>query len=58
MNQMDKNERLNGARVEAFAGVEILRRFYGVAQLPLALTISEKEKLTLSAITWILAYDK
>ena len=36
--------------VDQFAGIEMLRRLFGVAQLPLARTISEKEELTLIAL--------
>ncbi|MFT4772085.1 MAG: 5-methylthioribose kinase [Sediminicola sp.] len=35
---------------DQFAGIEILRRLYGVAQLPLSRTISEKENLSLTAL--------
>ncbi len=36
--------------VDQFAGIEILRRLFGVAQLPLSRTISEKEELTQLAL--------
>ena len=38
------------ARVDQFAGIEILRRLFGVAQLPLSRTISEKEEITRIAL--------
>ncbi|MCZ4407561.1 phosphotransferase [Cryomorphaceae bacterium 1068] len=37
-------------RADQFAGIEILRRLFGVAQLPLSRTISEKEELTQTAL--------
>ncbi len=40
---------------EDFAAVEILRRFYGVAQLPLSFTVEEKEALTKKAMEYLLA---
>ncbi len=53
-DQIEGNKRLDSTKVKAFAGIEILRRFYGVAQLPLALSISQKKELTSKAIHWIL----
>ncbi|HKK37873.1 MAG TPA: phosphotransferase [Cryomorphaceae bacterium] len=35
---------------DQFAGIEILRRLYGVAQLPMTRTVLEKEKLSLKAL--------
>jgi len=40
---------------EDFAAVEILRRFYGVAQLPLSFTVEEKAALTKKAMERLLA---
>lgn len=53
-DRIEGNKRLDLAKVKAFAGIEILRRFYGVAQLPLALSISQKEELASKAVHWIL----
>ena len=39
--------------MEAFAGVEILRRLIGVAQLPVALSLTEKVRLMDRAAGWI-----
>ncbi|WPP53221.1 phosphotransferase [Catalinimonas niigatensis] len=41
----------------AFAGVELLRRIMGIAQLPLSLTLAEKEKLLQEATLMITQYD-
>ncbi|WP_339903405.1 phosphotransferase [uncultured Cyclobacterium sp.] len=38
----------------AYTGVEILRRLYGLAQLPLSLSLAEKEELTIEAINLIM----
>jgi 5-methylthioribose kinase len=37
-------------RADQFAGIEILRRLFGIAQLPLSRTISEKDELTQTAL--------
>lgn len=42
--------------VFAFAGIEIMRRLLGVAQLPLKLSLEEKEELIRKASTWVLAF--
>lgn len=54
--EISQNPKLNKSIVEAYAGVEILRRFYGVAQLPLTLDIDQKARLTEQALTWIRGY--
>lgn len=45
---------LNEALLAAFTGTEILRRLFGLAQLPLVLSLEEKEKLANQAIQLIL----
>ncbi len=42
--------------VYAFAGVEIMRRLLGVAQLPVTLNIKEKEVLLKQASAWAIAF--
>lgn len=41
----------------AFAGVEMMRRIMGIAQLPLSLTLAEKESLLQEAALMITQYD-
>ncbi len=45
---------LDGALLSQFAGVEMLRRLIGIAQLPLSLTIEEKSALMTKAAAWIM----
>lgn len=40
-------------RFSAFAGIEIIRRIIGLAQLPLSLSLSKKEELLFNAVHWI-----
>lgn len=40
-----------------FAGIEILRRLIGVAQLPLSLDLAKKEQLMEQAASWIMSKD-
>jgi len=48
---------LNTQLLAQYTGVEILRRIFGLAQLPLSLTLPEKEKLTHDAID-LLIYEQ
>lgn len=48
---------LNTQLLAQYTGVEILRRIFGLAQLPLSLTLPEKEKLTHDAID-LLMYEQ
>ena len=63
-NQLESNANLlfdhyrlayNNHLVYQIAGVEIMRRLIGVAQLPLKISIGEKEALMDKAVNWILA---
>lgn len=53
LNQYQKPPRFNTKMMWAFAGVEILRRIIGLAQLPLSLSLSEKETLLDEAKSYI-----
>jgi 5-methylthioribose kinase len=48
--------RFNQSTIWAFVGIEIMRRLIGLAQLPLDLTLAEKEALLAEASAYILAY--
>jgi 5-methylthioribose kinase len=48
--------RFNKKTIEAFVGIEIMRRLIGLAQLPLDLTLSEKAALLIEANGYVLAY--
>lgn len=50
-----QSESINHTLAYKFAGIEILRRLLGVAQLPLKLTIEQKAKLMSEAQGWILS---
>ncbi|RNC79954.1 MAG: aminoglycoside phosphotransferase [Balneola sp.] len=55
-NAIDNYEKPNGfdmLQFCGFIGVEIIRRLIGIAQLPLSLTLDEKEKLLVEASTLI-----
>jgi len=53
--KIKENDLLDKNKIYAFAGVEVLRRLFGVAQLPLNLDIRKKEALSDLAVSWILA---
>ena len=55
-NHMNNTKALDLQKTEAYAGVEILRRFYGIAQLPLILDLDKKKHLTELAVNWIMEY--
>jgi len=48
-----KGNHFNEERFYGFAGTEIMRRLIGLAQLPLTLTLAEKEQLLVLAASWI-----
>lgn len=52
--QYETNHAINHNIFAGFAGTEILRRLFGVAQLPLILSINEKKNLAQMAANWIL----
>ncbi len=45
--------RRGGERVRAFAGVEILRRLFGVAQLPLTTSLATREAQAVQGVAWL-----
>ena len=55
-NRIMSARNLDLYKTEAYAGIEILRRFFGVAQLPLILDIDKKKLLTELAVEWIMNY--
>jgi 5-methylthioribose kinase len=54
LNAYKKQPKFDNAMMWAFAGVEILRRILGLAQLPLSLNLSQKEQLLETASGYIL----
>ena len=53
IDSYEKPRGFNTLRFCGFIGVEIIRRLIGIAQLPLVLTLEEKEKLLVDASTLI-----
>jgi 5-methylthioribose kinase len=49
-----KPPRFNEKMMRAFTGIEIMRRILGLAQLPLSLSLAQKEKLLTEARSYIL----
>jgi 5-methylthioribose kinase len=49
-----KSYPLDNSLLAQYTGVEILRRFFGLAQLPLSLSLSQKKELALFAINLII----
>jgi 5-methylthioribose kinase len=55
MTQYEKSSDFSEGMMWAFVGVEILRRLFGLAQLPLTLSLVEKEALANEAVAYLLA---
>jgi 5-methylthioribose kinase len=56
MKQYKHLDNSNKSTIWAFVGIEIMRRLIGLAQLPLDLTLSEKEMLLKEASEYVLEY--
>lgn len=54
--QYNRPSSYNDSLQQAYCGVEILRRLIGLAQLPLSLSLADKEKLLEQATQWVLSY--
>lgn len=56
LEEYNKETSCDDQLVYAFAGIEIMRRLLGIAQLPIVLSIEEKEALLAQANAWVLAF--
>ncbi len=53
LQQYQKNINFDSGLLAQFAGIEILRRLIGIAQLPLSIDLATKKRLIDQAVTWI-----